>query len=313
MSTRVRFKQFINQEPYTEGVPAAFSQHFSPDKRHGAPAIKEQLDYLESTNMDILKIMFDDIYPKINNIKTPSDWRNITEFRQDDPVFVNQLDIAKRIVDIKSDSSYVFQTIFSPFVSAGCAVSPIPEWDKIVTKHFHEDPESMSVGLKSIASVLSEFAKNIAATGIDGFYVSLQGGEYNRYSQNFFEQWFKPLDVMFLNALKATGKIVFLHVCGTGMRLSDYYDYPGDVVNFALQGNEITLDEASELFNRPIMGGVPNTGIICNGSEREIKEQVTEIIRSNSLQLMIGADCTIPAHVKTENIKWAVEAAHSYR
>lgn len=205
MNKRQRIDQFLARQPYTDGIPAAFFQHFEPTQRHGTAAVEAQLDFYRATDMDMMKIMFDDIYPKFA-VKNPEDWRHVPDFSPNDPVFTQQIEVADRLVNAVGKETYVFQTIFSPFVSAGCAVSPIPEWDAIVTPHFREDPEAMTEGLTKIAHTLAEFAKNIAKTGIDGFYVSLQGGEYKRYSEDFFTTWFKPLDIMLLNALKATGK-----------------------------------------------------------------------------------------------------------
>lgn len=121
---------------------------------------------------------------------------------------------------------------------------------------------------------LAEFAKNIAKTGIDGFYVSLQGGEYKRYSEDFFTTWFKPLDIMLLNALKATGKKVLLHICGTGMRLDCYHDYPGDIVNMACVDNNIPIQQILRDFDRAVMGGIPNHGVIVEGTKEQVQAQV---------------------------------------
>ena len=171
MNKRQRIDQFLARQPYTDGIPAAFFQHFEPTQRHGTAAVEAQLDFYRATDMDMMKIMFDDIYPKFA-VKNPEDWRHVPDFSPNDPVFTQQIEVADRLVNAVGKETYVFQTIFSPFVSAGCAVSPIPEWDAIVTPHFREDPEAMTEGLTKIAHTLAEFAKNIAKTGIDGFYVS---------------------------------------------------------------------------------------------------------------------------------------------
>lgn len=312
MNSRERFTQFLSGTAYSDGVPAAFFQHFAPSARHGQAALNAQLSFYRCTGMDMVKLMFDDIYPKITTVREAADWRNIPEFRRDDPVFTQQIELARQMVRTVGGEAPVFQTIFTPFVSAGCAVSPILEWDKVVTPHFAQDPEAMREGLEKIGRRLSEFAREIAETGIDGFYVSVQGGEYGRYSQEFFNTWFKPVDLAFLNALKATGKLVFIHICGVDMRLDDYKDYPADIINLAMEGNGLTLRGAQELFGRPIMGGLDNNGVICTGTEREIRAEVDRVLRGAPGDIMLGADCTIPAQVPRQNLRWAVEAAHEF-
>ena len=305
--------QFLSGSPYSDGVPAAFFQHFDPSARHGQAALDAQMGFYRGTGMDIVKLMFDDIYPKITTVKEAADWRNIPEPRADDPVFTQQIELARRMVETVGGEAPVFQTIFTPFVSAGCAVSPIPEWDKVVTPHFAQDPQAMREGLTKICARLTGFAQQIAETGIDGFYVSVQGGEHGRYSQEFFNTWFKPIDIAFLNALKATGKLVFVHICGVDMRLEDYKDYPADIINLAMEGNGLTLETARAFFGRPIMGGLDNNGAICTGTEHQIRAEVERVLRAAPADIMLGADCTIPAQVPMQNLRWAVEAAHAFR
>lgn len=313
MDARQRFSEFLAGQGYTQGVPAAFFQHFGPGARHGQAALNAQLEFFEATGMDMFKIMFDDIYPPIPGIRTAADWRDLPAFRRDDPVFTQQLDLARQVVARAGRRAYVFQTIFTPFVSAGCAVSGLVDWDEKISPHFLLDPEAVRSALKTIGGVLEGFAQDLAATGIDGFYVSVQGGERARYPRAFFEEWLKPLDLAFLRALQATGKLVFIHFCGTGMRLEEYFDYPGDIVNLAVHGNGISLAGAAERFCRPVMGGLDNTGVICTGGEAAIRDEVERTLRAGPAGAMLGADCTIPQTVPVEHLRWAVEAAHAYR
>ncbi len=312
MNGKERFRQFLAGETFRDGVPAAFFQHFGPTRRHGEAALQAQMTFYRATDMDMVKIMFDDIYPAISGINCAKDWAGVPRFSQQDPVFTQQIELASRVVEAVDGSAPVFQTIFSPFVSAGCAVSPILRWDEKITPHLLQEPSIVQDTLEGIADVLAEFAQRISATGIDGFYVSLQGGEYKRYSQEFFLERLKPTDLMLLRALQSTGKLVFLHICGTGMRLEDYYDYPGDIVNLAVHGNQITLAQAKERFGRPIMGGLDNNGCIVNGTRQQIEEEVQRTLRQAPDGCMLGADCTIPIDVPVEHLAWAVQAAHAY-
>ena len=58
------------------------------------------------------------------------------------------------------------------------------------------------------------------------------------------------------------------------MRLENYYDYPGDVVNMASVDNHIALRDACRLFGRPVMGGIPNHGVIVEGTREEVEAQI---------------------------------------
>ncbi|AEC02575.1 uroporphyrinogen decarboxylase family protein [Parasphaerochaeta coccoides] len=312
MNPRMRFDQFLKGEPYTEGMPAAFFQHFPVDARHGDIAFDVQMAYWKQTGMDMMKIMFDDIYPKLPDVRSCSDWNDIPVFPMSHPVFTQQAELAGRLVDAVGKETYVFQTIFSPFVSAGCSISPIPVWDKDVTAHFNDDPKSVIKGLTRIVTVLLEFAQMMVRTGIDGFYVSLQGGEQWRFPLDFFREYFRPVELAFLQGLKDTGKIVFLHICGTDIRLDEYLEYPGDVVNYSIRGNSMSPAEAVNSFKCPIMGGMPNKGLFGNSTRKEIEQIVSHTLYENPGITMLGADCTVPADISWEELKWAVDVAHGY-
>lgn len=306
-------ENFLQSKPFDNGVPAAFFQHFLADKRYGKMAVDEQLDYFNKTDMDVIKIMFDNIYPKIEFMNSPEKWAKMPSFSVDNPVFHHQLEVTKEVVNKAGKDAYIMHTLFSPFVSAGNATTPIMRWDSLVTEHLDAQPEHLASAMGKIAYVLIDFAKSLTATGIDGFYVSIQAGEYSRFEENFFNKWLKPYDVMLLNGLKETGKDVFVHLCGANLRMDSYYDYPGDAFNMSFSENEITPDQALEHFKRPIMGGIDNKGIIVNGTKEEIQNSCKKVLETNHNGLMLGADCTIPDFVPWENLKWAVEAAHSFQ
>ena len=78
----------------------------------------------------------------------------------------------------------------------------------------------------------------------------------------------------------------------------------------------LTLSEGRKLFGgKPILGGVNNRGVILNGSDDEIRAEVTDILKNvDTLSgYMLGADCTIHGHgISNDKIKVAVDTAHEY-
>ncbi len=58
-----------------------------------------------------------------------------------------------------------------------------------------------------------------------------------------------------------------------------------------------------------------NRGVILNGSDDEIRAEVTDILKNvDTLSgYMLGADCTIQGHgISNDKIKVAVDTAHEY-
>jgi uroporphyrinogen decarboxylase len=61
------------------------------------------------------------------------------------------------------------------------------------------------------------------------------------------------------------------------------------------------------------MGGLDRHGIIVSGSREEITREVRRTLQEVSGPFVVGADCTLPSDVKWENIRTAIDAAHSFR
>lgn len=313
MSGRKRVTKFLQGQPLTDGTPAAFFQHFIADRRYGDMALKEHVRFWKNTRADIMKVMFDHIYPKIEYITSADQWSHIPRFTQKDPIFMNQVELTKRLVDEVGGEAYILHTLFAPFVSAGNATTPIMEWDSMVTRHLKEDPLALGKAMGTIAEVLSEFAHSLTATGVDGFYVSVQAGEQTRFTKEYFEEYLKPYDILLLQALMETGKTVFVHLCGENLRFESYYDYPGNAFNMSFSGNDLTIAQAMKRFGRPIMGGLDNHGVIVDGTKEQIYSISQKVLEENPAGLMLGADCTIPSYVPEEHLRWAIEAAHAYK
>lgn len=289
-------------------VPASFWFHFPKDQAHGEESVKAHINYFRQANLDFLKIMNEHHYRVETEIKNPSDWRKIKPAPLSSDFYQAQLDEIKMITDELAGESLTTTTIFNPFASGNHASG------KLVTEHLKADPDSVNIGLGTIAESLAEFASACLEAGADGIYFSAQGGEVDRFDEQTFLDFIKPHDLTVLNAVKGQGELTITHICRDNVRLHHYSNYPGDVINWASTAkNNIPLAAGKKLFDRTILGGLDNRGLIVHGSPQEIQQRVHAIIDEfGTEKLIIGADCTLPTDIKIENIRTAVEATATY-
>lgn len=289
-------------------VPASFWFHFPEDQAHGEESVKAHINYFRQADLDFLKIMNEHHYRVQTDIKNPVDWRKIKPAPISSDFYQAQLDEIKMITDELAGECLTTTTIFNPFASGNHAS------DKLVTEHLKADPDSVNIGLGTIAESLAEFASACLDAGADGIYFSAQGGEVDRFDEQTFLNFIKPHDLTVLNAVKDRGELNITHICRDNIRLHLYSNYPGDVINWASTAkNNIPLAAGKKLFDRTILGGLDNRGLIVKGSPEEIQQRVHAIIDSfGTTRLIIGADCTLPTNIKIENIKMAVEATATY-
>jgi uroporphyrinogen decarboxylase len=289
-------------------VPASFWFHFPKNQAHGKESVKAHLNYYRQANLDFLKIMNEHPYRVETPIKNPADWRKIKPAPLSSDFYQAQLDEIKMITDELAGECLTTTTIFNPYASGNHASG------KLVTEHLKADPESVNIGLGTIAESLAEFASACLNAGADGIYFSAQGGEAGRFEEQIFLENIKPHDLMVLDAVKDQGELNILHICNDNIRLHLYINYPGDIVNWAATSqNNIPLPAGKKLFNRTILGGMDNRGVIVNGSPEEIQTRVREIIRAFGPEnLIIGADCTLPTDIEIDNIRTAIDATTAY-
>ena len=303
MNKLERVRAALKEEP-VDRVPASFWFHFPRQFAHGEASVKAHLDFYRESSIDFLKVMNEHPYQANVTIKTPADWRQVRPAPLSSPFYQAQLDELKQIVDALQGECLIVTTIFGPFGEGNHTT------DKLVTEHLKADPESVSQGLAAIAESLAVFAVAcIEEGGASGIYYSAQGGEAERFSEEEFLRYLKPHDLTVLNAIQDQGEFNLLHVCKDNIRLPLYADYPSHAVNWAATKNNLNLTEGRALFQRPVIGGLGDRGVIVSGSPAEIQGAVRNVIEDfGPTGLMIGADCTLPTDIDVANIRLAVEA-----
>lgn len=296
-------------------VPAGFWFHY-PSTYTVEETVKGHLDLFRHTDMDIMKVMQDFMYPIHTKIENASDWYKIRFDGPDSPEFKKQAEIIKRILDGVNGEALVVQTMFGPFKAASFAFG-----DDLLMAHSKENPKAVADGVKTIAEVQQEWANAYLDLGLDGIYFSAQFGEVGRFTDEEWAMLVEPSDRMVLDVAKnREDKYNILHICGEPeydfkVHLERFRDYPGDIVNWSVKDTGVSLSEGQKLYRRPILGGLNNKGNILSGTDEAIRAEVEEAIRGfGSTSMMIGADCTIQGQgISLDRIKTAVEAAHNFQ
>lgn len=290
-------------------APAAFFVHFDRDHKAGDAAVNAHLQYLLKTNADILKVQFEQYVERIPNLDKQETWDSVKPIPED--YYRPTVEIIKQIQECVGRDIYVMPTVYSAYQVARQSLR-----DENIAKAAVERPEDLKRVLNYYLKALEWFVKECKSVGIEGFYMTTQGGEMKYNSiPGFFEDIIKPLDLQLMQLMQQDSKLTILHICdweGTYDDLSKYVDYPGDIVNtpLHLNGTPFTLTDGEKLFGRPVLGGLKKEETIIKGSADDVTKAVEEIL-ANSPQgrVMIGADCTVSA-APIENIHAAVSAAH---
>ena len=290
-------------------TPAAFFLHFGDDYKAGSAAAKRHLEFFRHTDMDFLKIQFEQTYSRQEFLQKPADWAKLKLAGLD--FYEPLLQTVRELVKAEKKNSLILMTLYSPFMCAGhCATAPV------LLQHLEENPEAVKKGLEILTESQLLFVRACIKEGVDGFYTSTQGSEAKRFSDPaIFSKYVKPFDLVSMKEIAAACPFNILHVCDYVAPYANYdavYDYPGHVVNcnVRLSGRQISAQEITKLFKRPFMGGMDRHGIIATGTPAQVEAEIRQVVKNSPRPFMLGADCTVEADTSWDRLKHAISVAH---
>lgn len=311
MNKRETMLNLIHGKPL-EYTPAAFFMHFDPAYHTGQPAIDKHLEYFRATGMDFVKIQYEQKLPPAAPIRAPEDWAQLPVLPAS--FYDSTLRVVEGLVKAAHDEALVVLTVYSPFMLAMQQAGPAAA---DMAQHLHENSAPVVQGLANMTANVVNLVRGCKDAGVDGFYISTQGGETFRFpASDFFTRYIKPTDLAVWNEVE---DCVFniLHICDYVAGYDDlapFLDYPGHVVNCSLKLGDRTLRpvEIARQFGRPFMGGLERKGLIASGPEGEIVAAVHDLLTYAPDRFILAADCTVPSDTPWANLKAAIDAAHHF-
>ncbi len=311
MNKRDALLDLIHGGTSPDYTPAAFFMHFDRAHHVGQAAVDKHLEYFRATGMDFVKIQYEQSLPPAPPINKADAWAQIPLYPAS--FFEPTLRVVEGLVKAAHDEALVVMTLYSPFMLAMQLARDVD-----LAQHLRENPDAVVKGLATMTENELNLVRGCLRAGVDGFYVSTQGGETFRFGgADFFPRYIKPTDLAVWDEIKdCTFNI--LHICdyvGGYGDLTPFLDYPGHVVNCSLTLGDRTLlpTEVAQLFGRPYMGGLERKGVIATGSAAEIRAAAHSVLAQAPERFILGADCTIPSDTPWDNLKTAIDAAHQHR
>ena len=290
-------------------TPAAFFLHFSAEYKNGLAAAGKHLEYFRATDMDFVKIQFEQSYPLDPSLQKPADWSKLALRKIDfyEPLIVTVRELVKQV----GKEALVLMTLYSPFMCAGQCSG-----NAVVRRHLEENPEAVKRGLDILTESQMIFVRACIQAGVDGFYMSTQGSETGQFSKpEIFRNYIKPHDLVAMKEISSKCRFNILHVCDYNAPYAGYdavRDYPGHVVNCntRLAGRQMSLKEIGSFFNRPVMGGLDRHGILAKGGDTQLDAEVRSVIKGAPKQFILGADCTVPSEIDWKRIRRVIDLSH---
>ena len=306
---RERLLQWLDGKTDPNYTPAAFFLHFGAGYKNGSAATRRHLEFFRRTDMDFVKIQFEQTYTRQNFLQKPSDWAKLKLEKRDfyEPLLLT----VRELVAAAKKDALILMTLYSPFMGASASATA-----PLLQRHLEEDPEAVKRGMEILTESQLLFVRACIEEGVDGFYMSTQGSEATRFHDpKIFANYVKPFDLVAMKAAQAACPFNILHVCDYHAPYANFdlvRDYPGHVVNCnpKLTDKTLSFQQIAALFGRPTMGGLDRHGILATGSSAQVEAQIKTVIKSAPKQFILGADCTVASDTDWGRLHDAIALAH---
>ncbi len=297
-------------------VPVSFSLHFPQDKAKGEAGVKSHLEFYRETGVDIMKIMNENLVPVFEKYEGPSSWSHFPSYSRKDKFITEQVDFCKRIMDESPDGTFFLGTVHGVCASMIHPFEPEVGYDAIRAEQvraFRENREGFLDAARKVTEAMNILIEEQVKAGVDAIYYAALGGEKRYFSNEEFDEAFRPFDLEMLTTIKNSGAYSFLHICKDGLDMGRYAPYApyADVVNWGIyEDNFFSLEDGRAMFpDAAIMGGLANRkGVIVDGSDAELRAAVHGIIEGfGKRKFIFGADCTLPTELSYSRIRSIVD------
>ncbi|NLU19979.1 MAG: hypothetical protein GXW89_04715 [Phycisphaerae bacterium] len=308
--------------------PVCFWHHFPPAQASGAPAIEAHVRFLETYDLDFLKVMNDHLYPRgqVDVLRSVEDLRKIRPLPGDAGGFSGQLEVLRGLRQRLGPDVLMCTTLFNAWtVLRRFTASPsdkhgpprldgMDERDDALTRLLKEDRAAFKAALDAVSDTLAAFAAACLEAGADGIFLSVRDDWVDRPENGagVYAEMVRPTDLKILKAV-ANGKFNVLHVCGRPNDLKAFNDYPVQVINWADRAAGPAIADVRDWLKPVIAGGVDNLNTLPKGTPEDCANEVRDALRqAGNRPIIIAAGCTFdPDAVPAENLRAVVAAARN--
>jgi uroporphyrinogen decarboxylase len=154
-------------------------------------------------------------------------------------------------------------------------------------------PRETARAFDAMAETLAEYARACLLAGADGLFYATNVATRALLSAEECRRWQRPWDLRILSAVEGA-PFNLLHVCGAGIHLDEFADYPVSAWSFAAVPGNPTLAAVHARTGRAVVGGLPGKPDIATMTEVALVERAATASREmGGRWLLLGPDCSI--------------------
>jgi uroporphyrinogen decarboxylase len=201
-----------------------------------------------------------------------------------------QLDALRTIRAAVGPDVPIVWTVFAPLMVLPFLVAGGRDQTLVLMR---SEPGAVHHALDAIAATLTTYARACLTAGADGLFYATNVATHELLSEDECRRFQRPYD---LPILKAAVHAPFnvLHLCGSGIRLEEFVDYPVAGFSWATVPENPSLSEVHRRTGRAVVGGLPAKPTVATMPTPALCERAHAALREmRSRWLLVGPDCSI--------------------
>jgi uroporphyrinogen decarboxylase len=303
-------------------TPVSFWYHFAAGCASGKAAVEAHVRHMETYDLDFLKIMDDNRYPRIGLsggvISGTDDLVKLPVLEGNEDLFSLQLELIEALVRRYRGKFRMITTVFNSWTVLKQMTLPESKHhkppvlgqtgdprDAILTGFLREAPEAFSRALDAITESTANFVRHCLEAGMDGIFFSVRDDwvDSPQNGEGTYDRFVKPSDLRILKAVRS-GTFNMLHVCGQAVNFTRFGDYPVHAVNWADRYAGPSIKQAAGWLRPAICGGLDNLGTMATGSPEDCEKEAADAMQqAGNRPMILAPGCTFdPATVPVENL-----------
>jgi len=302
--------------------PVSFWYHFDPECISGPRAVEAHVRHAETYDLDFLKIMDDNRYPRTATssgvITEIGDLDKLSVLAGDEDSFGRQLELIGELAKRFGGELPMSTTLFNSWGTLRSMTVPdtglhgppsleekADPRDSTMARFLSEAPEVLASALNTISASLANFARHCVSAGADGVFLSVRDDwvDTAENGSGTYDRLVQAGDLAIL-AGAGKGRLNLIHVCGKALNFSRFGAYPTHVINWADRYSGPTIADVVASTQPAICAGLDNLGTMVHGTSEDCAQQVADALRqAGDRPIMIAPGCTYgPDAVPTANL-----------
>lgn len=330
MSKRERVDAAVQGHP-VDRPPVAAWRHFVGQESNALDLARAMLSWLRDYDWDFVKVnprwtyaveawgnrydlnRYEGVSPALFHyvVQSPGDLAKIRELDPSIGPFEEQLEAVSWIVREVNGEAHVVQTVFSPlsYLTRLAGASGAQEGPESGTFRLRElvaaDADAVHSALGAIAATLARYVKELLRVGADGvFFADVKFARSGQLTREEYLKFGRPYDMEVMESLRGSIFNV-LHLCGEGIYMDLFTDYPVQVVNWDVLGRgNPSLAEGQRVVSCAVAGSTGEAGTLQTGTAEEVTELVHRaVINTGGRRLIVTPGCSVKPPQSEANLR----------